>query len=103
SLPLYSPVQFPPAPPVPRPVQAFAWEVIARRCAYQAYELSQRSFWASDARARADAGGTIYSLRVLSEVAWEKTEPISWMEMTTAAGGRLRRVALTSSFVTCSP
>lgn len=103
SIPLDSPIQFPRATPVPRPVQAFAWEVIARRCAYQAYELSQRSFWASDARARADAGGTVYSLRVLSEVGWKKTEPISVIEMTIVDDGRLRLVALTSSFVTCSP
>ena len=102
SLPLDSPIQFPRATSVPRPVQLFAWKVITQRCAYQAYELSQRSFWASDARARMAADGMVYSIRVLAEVGWNKTEPVSVIEMTIVDDGRLRLSALTSSFITCS-
>ena len=102
SLPLDSPIQFPRATPVPRPVQVFAWRVITQRCAYQSHELSQRSFWASDARARTAADGTVYSIRVVAEVGWSKTEPVGVIEMTIVDDGRLRLSALTSSFITCS-
>ena len=103
SIPLDSRIQFSRGTPVPRPVQAFAWTVITQRCAYQSYELFQRSFWASDARARAAAGETIYSIRVLSEVGWMKTDPVDVIEMTIVDDGRLRLAALRSSFITCSP
>lgn len=103
SIPLDSRIQFSRGTPVPRPVQAFAWTMITQRCAYQSYELSQRSFWASDARARAAAGETIYSIRVLSEVGWMKTDPVDVIEMTIVDDGRLRLAALRSSFITCSP
>jgi len=74
SIPLDSRILFSRRTPVPSPVQAFAWTVISQRCAYQSYELFQRSFWASDAQARAAAGQTIYSIRVLSERSWMKAE-----------------------------
>jgi hypothetical protein len=103
SIPLDSRIQFSRGTPVPRPVQAFAWTVITQRCAYQSYELAQRSFWASDARARGAAGEIIYSIRVLSEVGWMKTDPVDVIEMTIVDDGRLRLAALRSSFITCSP
>ena len=103
SIPLDSPIQFSRGTPVPRPVQAFAWRVITQRCAYQSYELSQRSFWASDAQARMSAGETVYSIRVQSEVGWRKTDPVDVIEMTIVDDGRLRLAALRSSFITCSP
>src|SRR5262245_52359741 len=103
SIPLDSRILFSRGTPVPRPVQAFAWTVITKHCAYQSYELSQRSFWASDARARAASGETIYSIRVLSEVGWMKTDPVDVIEMTIVDDGRLRLAALKSSFITCSP
>jgi len=103
SIPLDSPIQFSRGTPVPRPVQAFAWRVIKQHCAYQSHELSQRSFWAADARARAAPGETVYSIRVLSEVGWMKTDPVDVIEMTIVDDGRLRLATLTSSFITCSP
>lgn len=103
SIPLDSRIQFSRGTPVPRPVQAFAWTVIKQRCAYQSYELSQRSFWASDARAHTAAEETVYSIRVLSEVGWMKTDPVDVIEMTIVDDGRLRLAALRSSFITCSP
>jgi len=103
SIPLDSRIQFSRGTPVPRPVQAFAWTVITQRCAYQSYELSQRSFWASDARVRAAASETVYSIRVLAEVGWMKTDPVDVIEMIIVDDGRLRLAALTSSFITCSP
>jgi hypothetical protein len=103
SIPLDSPIQFSRGTPVPRPVQAFAWRVITQRCAYQSYELSQRSFWAADAGARAAATETVYTIRVLSEVGWMKTDPVDVIEMTIVDDGRLRLAALRSSFIICSP
>lgn len=103
SIPLDSRIQFSRGAPVPGSVQAFAWTVIRQHCAYQSHELSQRSFWASDARARAAAGETVYSIRVLSEVGWMKTDPVDVIEMTIVDDGRLRLAALKSSFITCSP
>jgi hypothetical protein len=58
--------------------------------------------WASDARARVVAGHPVYSLRILSEVTWKKTEPTAHIEMTIVDDGRLRLTALRSSFVTCA-
>jgi hypothetical protein len=103
AIPLDSRIQFSRGAPVPRPVQAFAWSVITQRCAYQSYELSQRSFWASDARAHTAAAATVYSIRVLSEVGWRKTDPGDVIEMTIVDDGGLRLTALTSSFIPCSP
>ena len=103
SIPLDSRILFSRGAPVPRPVQAFAWTVISQRCAYQSYELFQRSFWASDAQARAAAGETISSIRVLSERSWMKTDPVDVIEMTIVDDGRLRLATLTSSFISCAP
>jgi hypothetical protein len=103
SIPLDSRILFSRRTPVPSPVQALAWTVISQRCAYQSYELFQRSFWASDAQARAAAGQTIYSIRVLSERSWMKADPVDVIEMTIVDDGRLRLATLTSSFISCSP
>jgi hypothetical protein len=57
------------------PVQAFAWRVIETRCNYQAYELDQRSFWAYDTRVSSADGGVVYSISVVSDLTWKKTDP----------------------------
>ena len=86
---------------VPRSVQTFAWRVIETRCSYQSHEREQRSFWAYDARAtRADAG-VVYSIRIISELTWQKSEPPAFIDMTVFDDGRLRLTALRSSFVVC--
>jgi len=86
---------------VPRPVQDFAWRVIETRCNYQSQERWQRSFWAYDARARRVEGDTVYSIEILSDLPWKKTEPPAVIAMTIVDDGRLRLTALTSSFITC--
>jgi hypothetical protein len=43
-----------------------------------------------------------YSLRILSEVPWRKTEPTAVIEMTIVDDGLLRLTALRSTFVTCA-
>jgi len=86
---------------VPRPVQEFAWRVIEARCNYQSSELRQRSFWAHDARAVRFDAGVVYSIRILSEVTWKKTEPPAVIEMTLVDDGRVRLTALKSSFIAC--
>ena len=88
--------------PVPTAVQQFAWRVIEERCDYQSFERRQRSFWAYDARARAADEGTVYSIKIVSDVAWKKTEPPAYIEMTVVADGHLRLIALRSSIVGCS-
>lgn len=88
---------------VPRPVQQFAWWVIETRCNYQRYELEQRRFWAYDAEATKIDAGVAYSIRILSERAWNKTEPPATIEMTIEAGRDTRLTALRSSFVVCTP
>jgi hypothetical protein len=87
---------------VPRPVEQFAWRVIETRCHYQPYELGQRSFWAYDTRARRVGAALVYSIKILSEVPWEKTEPPAEIEMTIEDEGGLRLTALTSSFIDCA-
>lgn len=99
---LESPILFPRGTPVPRPVQAFAWRVVEKRCNYQAYERRQRAFWATAATAGAVDGGLAYSLRILSDVPWKKTEPTGVIEMTIVDDGGLRLTALRSTFVTCA-
>jgi len=86
---------------VPRPVQEFAWRVIETRCNYQRYEREQRSFSAYNEQARKVDGGVAYSISILSELPWEKSEPPAFIEMTIVDDGRLRLTALTSSFVGC--
>jgi hypothetical protein len=88
---------------VPRPVQQFAWWVIETRCNYQRYELEQRQFWAYDAEATRIDAGVAYSIKILSERAWNKTEPPATIEMTIEAGRDIRLTALRSAFVVCAP
>jgi len=88
--------------PVPRSVQEFAWRVIETRCNYQSYEREQRSFWAYDAQARRVGAGVVYSISILSELPWKKTEPPAVIEMTIVDDGRVRLTALKSSFVVCA-
>ncbi len=88
---------------VPRTVQEFAWRVIETRCNYQPYELGQRSFWAYDARARRVDDAVVYSIKILSEVTWKKTEPPAVIEMSVVDDGRVRLTALKSSFIACAP
>ena len=87
---------------VPRLVQEFAWRVIETRCNYQQYELEQRSFWAYDVQARRVDTGLVYSINILSEVPWRKTEPPAIIEMTVVDDGLMRLTALKSSFVICA-
>jgi hypothetical protein len=86
---------------VSRSVQEFAWRVIETHCNYQRYELEQRSFWAYDAQARRVDGGVVYSISILSELTWKKTEPPAIIQMTLVDDGRMRLAALKSSFVVC--
>jgi hypothetical protein len=83
-------------------VQAFAWRTIETHCNYLRYELEQRSFWAYDARAMAVGADTVYSIKILSELPWKKSEPPATIEMAVALqDGHLRLATLTSSFVVC--
>ena len=89
---------------VPPSVRAFAWHVIETRCDFQSHELQQRSFWAYDTHARMVGGAVVYSMRILSELSWKKTEPPMTLDIAVADdGGRLRLTSLTSSFIRCSP
>ena len=87
---------------VPRSVQQFAWRVIETRCNCQAYERQQRSFWAYDARARRIDTGIAYSISILSDLSWKKTDPPAIIEMTIVDDGRLQLSALNASFVVCA-
>ena len=100
--PTDSRILFPDDATVPRSVQEFAWQVIETRCNYQPYEREQRSFWAYDAQARRVGAGVVYSISILSELPWKKTEPPAVIEMTIVDDGRLRLTALRSSFVVCA-
>jgi hypothetical protein len=99
--PIDSRILFPGDAAVPRSVREFAWRVIETRCNYQGYEHIQRSFWAYDAKARSVGGGVVYSIRILSELEWKKTDPPAIIEMTVVDDGRIRLTALHSSFVVC--
>jgi hypothetical protein len=57
---------------VPGSVQQFAWRVIETRCNFHQDELSQRAFWVYDARATSVDAAVLYSIKILSEVSWEK-------------------------------
>ena len=87
---------------VPRSVQQFAWRVIETRCNYHSYERQQRSFWAYDAQARRIDTGIAYSIRILSDLPWKKTDPPAIIEMTIVDDGRLQLTALNASFVVCA-
>src|SRR4029453_18966504 len=100
--PIDSRILFPDDATVPRSVQEFAWRVIETRCNYQSYERGQRSFWAYDAQARRVGAGVVYSIGILSDLPWKKTEPPAVIEMTVVDDGHLRLTALKSSFVVCT-
>jgi hypothetical protein len=87
---------------VPRPVREFAWHVIETRCNYQRYELDRRSFWAYDTQATTVDGAVAYSIKILSEIPWKKTEPPAFIEMTIVTDPDARLAALRSSFVQCA-
>jgi hypothetical protein len=99
--PTDSKILFPRGVTVPRPVQEFAWKVIETRCNYQAHEREQRSFWAYDAHVKNVDAGTAYSISIVSELTWKKTEPPAVIEMTILHDGLIRLTALKSSFVVC--
>ena len=86
---------------VPPAVQAFAWQVIETRCNYQRYEREQRSFWAYDVRIRRTGTDVIYSINILSDLAWEKTDPPAIIEMTVVDDWGVRLTTLRSSLVLC--
>ena len=100
--PIDSQIQFPGDSAVPRAVQEFAWRVIETRCNYQAYEYRERSFWAYDVKTRKAGPGVIYSISILSELPWKKTDSPGFIEMTVVDDGGLRLTALKSSFVVCT-
>ena len=102
ALPVDSKILFARDTPVPRPVQEFAWRQIETRCNYQRYEREERSFSAYNAQARKVDAGVAYSISILSELPWKKTEPPAVIEMTIVDDGRLRLTALRSSFVVCA-
>lgn len=88
---------------LPLPAQAFAWRVIETHCNFQRHELEQRSFWAHDVRASTRDGTVVYSIKILSDLAWKKANPPVTLEMVLAADGhRIRLTALRSSFIVCT-
>ena len=100
--PYGSPILFPAGTDVPRPVQELAWQVIETRCSYQRFEREQRTFWAYDTRTTEADAGIAYSIKILSERQWHKSEPPARIEMTIVENGRLRLTALTSTFIGCA-
>jgi hypothetical protein len=44
----------------------------------------------------------VYSINILSELTWKKSEPPAFIEMTVVDDGRMRLTALKSSFVVCT-
>ena len=95
-------VQFAGDARVPRPVQEFAWRVIETHCNYQSYEVAQRSFWAYQAHSRKVGAEAIYSISILSDLTWKKTEPPAQIDMTIVDNGQLTLTDLKSTYVTCS-
>lgn len=100
--PSASRIAFPGDSAIPRSVQEFAWRVIETRCNYQAYDRARRSFWAYDARARRVPAGVVYSIHILSDLPWKKSESPALINLTIVDDGHLVLTALTSSFVVCS-
>jgi hypothetical protein len=86
---------------VPRPVQEFVWRVIETRCDYQGYERGQRTFWAYHTQATKLDTGMAYSIDILSERSWEKSEPPATIQMRVLDDGRLHVIGLSSTFVSC--
>jgi hypothetical protein len=101
--PAYARIMFAADTPVPRPVQVFAWHVIETRCQYQRFELDQRSFWAFATQVKGVGGSPAYSISILSDLTWKKTEPPAIIQMTIVDGAGMRLTALQSSFVVCVP
>ena len=96
-------ILFPADASVPLTVRAFAWRVIETRCNFQRHELGQRSFWAHDVRTSRVDGTVAYSIRVLSDLDWKKTEPPATVEMVVVDdGGRLRLASLNATFAVCA-
>ena len=96
-----SPIMFARDSAVPRPVQEFAWRVIETRCNYQGYERGQRTFWAYHTQAQKLDTGLAYSIEILSERSWKKSEPPATIQMTILDDGRLHVIGLSSTLVGC--
>ena len=96
-----SPIMFARDSAVPRPVQELAWRVIETRCNYQGYERGQRTFWAYHTQAQKLDTGLAYSIEILSERSWKKSEPPATIQMTILDDGRLHVIGLSSTFVGC--
>lgn len=94
-------IEFPGNTTVPRAVQQFAWRVIETRCNYQSYELEQRSFWAYRVKTSEAGTGVVYSIHVVSDLRWKKTDPSSTIDMTVVDDGSLRLTSLKSTFIVC--
>ena len=86
---------------VPRPVQDFAWQVIATRCNYQYYARELRSFTVYNVRPTTIDGGVAYAIGILADLPSRKREPPAVIEMTIVDDGRPRLTALKSTFVEC--
>jgi hypothetical protein len=96
-----SQIEFPGNTAVPRAVQEFAWRVIKTRCNYQSYERDQRSFWAYNVKTTRSGTGVAYSIRVVSDLRWKKTDSPSTIDMTVVDDGSIRLTSLKSTFVVC--
>jgi hypothetical protein len=94
-------IEFPGNTAVPRAVQEFAWRVIKTRCNYQSYEHDQRSFWAYNVKTSRSGTGVAYSIHVVSDLRWKKTDPLSTIDMTVVDDGSIRLTSLKSTFVVC--
>ena len=101
SAPGDSRIAFPGNVTIPRAVQQFAWRVIETRCNYQSYELKQRSFWAYRVETSRSGTGVAYSIHVVSDLGWKKTDPPSTIDMTVVDDGGIRLTSLKSTFVVC--
>jgi hypothetical protein len=86
---------------VPHSVREFAWRVIETRCNYQGYERGQRTFWAYHTRVTKLETGVAYSIEILSERGWDKSEPPATIQLAILYDGRLHLTGLTSTFVSC--
>jgi hypothetical protein len=53
-------------------------------------------------RARSAGSGIIYSINILSDLTWNKTEPPAMIKMTLIDDGGMQLMALDSSFVVCA-
>src|SRR5262245_22749763 len=102
SAPIDSKILFSRDTPVPRTVQQFAWQAIVANCAYQQFEREQRSFWAFQTQASRVGYGVVYSINILSDLPWKKTDPPAVIEMTVVDDGGVRLTALRSTFVACA-